>query len=90
MEGSKGKGQIGLIGAGACSPELSVIAYEIGETIAANGFFLICGGLGGIMPEAALIQGSRAVWPKTEKPIVGITTRGLGGRVLMATGGRLP
>ena len=71
MEGSKGRGQIGVIGSGACSPELSAIASEVGETVAANRFFLICGGLGGIMPEpkpkpkVALTKGSPPAWPVT-------------------------
>jgi len=40
------------------------------------------------MPEKAPIQGSRAVWSKTGKPVVGIQTWNVGGRVPMATGGR--
>jgi len=30
MEGRKGRGQIGVIGAVTCSPELSAIVYEVG------------------------------------------------------------
>jgi hypothetical protein len=85
MESRKGKGQIGVIGASTCSPEISAIATNV--------FFVICDGLVGVMPKpkvalwpVALIQGSRAVWPKTGKPIVGIKTWELGGRVPMATG----
>ena len=87
MESRKGKGQIGVIGASTCSPEISAIATNV--------FFVICGGLVGVMPKpkpkvalwpVALIQGSRTVWQKTGKPIVGIKTWELGGRVPMATG----
>jgi uncharacterized protein (TIGR00725 family) len=52
MEGRQEKGQIGVIGATTCSPAISAIAREVGKTIAAKGFFLVCGGLGGVMKAA--------------------------------------
>lgn len=45
--------QIGVIGAGSCDEELSRLAGELGEEIAANGAILLCGGLGGVMEAAA-------------------------------------
>ena len=52
MEGRLVKGQIGVIGGGACSPEIYEIAREVGEEIARNGFSLVCGGLTGVMEAA--------------------------------------
>jgi uncharacterized protein (TIGR00725 family) len=40
---------IGVIGAGSCSRELAAEAYTLGTYLAQNGWFLICGGLGGVM-----------------------------------------
>jgi len=64
MEGRLVKGQIGVIGGAACSPEIYEIACpkvalwpEVGREIAKNGFALVCGGLGGVMPKVAL-------WPE--------------------------
>jgi len=45
--------QIGVIGAGDCSAEGAVHAYEVGTLIAQHKAVLICGGLGGIMENAA-------------------------------------
>jgi uncharacterized protein (TIGR00725 family) len=144
MEGRQRRGQIGVIGAATCSPEISAIAREVGEAIATHGFFLVCGGLGGVMKEACrgakeaggitigIIPSDRkqdanpyvdiviptglgharnvlvvhaadavvavagetgtlseiAIALKTGKPLVGIRTWELGGRVPMVTGGR--
>ena len=52
MEGRQRRGQIGVIGAATCSPEISAIAREVGEAIATRGFFLVCGGLDGVMEAA--------------------------------------
>jgi hypothetical protein len=45
--------QIGVIGAGDCSPETASLAYEVGKQIARNGAKLVCGGLSGVMEHAA-------------------------------------
>jgi len=44
-----------VIGSGddALSPQIAKIAYEVGSEIASRGAVLICGGLGGVMAEAA-------------------------------------
>ncbi|MCE5333674.1 MAG: TIGR00725 family protein [Desulfobacteraceae bacterium] len=44
---------IGVVGAGACSPDLAELAAEVGREIARKGAILICGGLGGVMNAAA-------------------------------------
>jgi uncharacterized protein (TIGR00725 family) len=44
---------IGIIGAGACTPEIEKIAYETGAAIAGRKAVLLCGGLGGVMGAAA-------------------------------------
>jgi predicted Rossmann-fold nucleotide-binding protein len=87
MEGKLVKGQIGVIAGGGplasgtmCSPEVYKIASDVGREIARNGFALVCGGLGGVMSEVAL-------WPKIGKPLVGIKTWELEGRVPQAERG---
>jgi uncharacterized protein (TIGR00725 family) len=64
MEGRLVRGQIGVIAGGGplasgaeCSPEIYEIACDVGQEIATNGFALVCGGLGGVMPKVAL-------WPE--------------------------
>ncbi|AEH60569.1 conserved hypothetical protein [Methanosalsum zhilinae DSM 4017] len=47
------KPHIGIIGAGACSTEVSRIAEEVGKNIAEMDAILICGGLGGVMEAAS-------------------------------------
>jgi uncharacterized protein (TIGR00725 family) len=44
---------IGVIGPGQCSGKLKNQAEQIGQTIAAAGAMLVCGGLGGVMEAAA-------------------------------------
>jgi len=44
---------IGVIGPGQCSGKLKIQAEQIGQTIAAEGAMLVCGGLGGVMEAAA-------------------------------------
>jgi uncharacterized protein (TIGR00725 family) len=44
--------QIGVIGAGDCSPEEYHAAEEVGRIIAKGGGFLCCGGLSGVMEAA--------------------------------------
>jgi len=43
---------IGVIGSGQCDESVSQLAYEVGQEIAAAGYGLICGGLGGVMTGA--------------------------------------
>lgn len=45
--------KIGVIGASRCSKKIAKIAYEVGKEIAERKAILICGGLGGVMEEAA-------------------------------------
>ena len=45
--------QIGVIGAGYCSPETELLAEEVGRGIARAGAVLVCGGLGGVMEASA-------------------------------------
>ena len=44
---------IGIVGTGSCPPELGALAAEVGREVARKGAVLICGGLGGVMTEAA-------------------------------------
>jgi len=43
---------IGVIGAGACGPQTSETARQVGGLIAKRGAALVCGGLGGVMEAA--------------------------------------
>lgn len=45
--------QIGVIGPGACAPEVARLAERVGAGIARRGAVLVCGGLGGVMEAAA-------------------------------------
>ncbi|NIA11517.1 MAG: TIGR00725 family protein [Nitrospiraceae bacterium] len=45
--------RIGIIGAGLCDPEFSLLAEEVGRRVAERKATLYCGGLGGIMEAAA-------------------------------------
>ena len=45
--------RIGVIGASRCNKKIARIAYQVGKEIAKRGAILICGGLGGVMEEAA-------------------------------------
>ena len=53
------KFQVGVIGAGTCTPEEAQAAYIVGQEIARRGAVLVCGGLGGVMEAAC--QGSKDV-----------------------------
>jgi uncharacterized protein (TIGR00725 family) len=44
---------IGVVGAGSCSDEVAELARQVGSEIARRGAVLVCGGLGGVMQEAA-------------------------------------
>lgn len=44
---------IGVIGARECSAQALKMAYEVGKEIAKSGFGLVCGGMQGVMQEAA-------------------------------------
>lgn len=44
--------RIGVIGSSASVPRYEALAYEVGRLIAAKGWILICGGLGGVMEAA--------------------------------------
>ncbi len=50
--------KIGVIGASRCSKRIAKIAYQVGKEIAQRKAVLICGGLGGVMEEAA--RGAKA------------------------------
>ncbi|MCG2677551.1 TIGR00725 family protein [bacterium] len=45
--------RIGVIGASRCNKKIARIAYQVGKEIAKRKAILICGGLGGVMEEAA-------------------------------------
>ena len=45
--------KIGVIGASRCSKKIARIAYQVGKEAAKRKAILICGGLGGVMEEAA-------------------------------------
>lgn len=45
--------QIGVIGAGTCDAQLQEKAKQVGQKIAKNDAFLLCGGLGGVMEAAS-------------------------------------
>lgn len=45
--------RIGVIGASRCNKKIAKIAYQVGREIAKKKAILICGGLGGVMEEAA-------------------------------------
>jgi uncharacterized protein (TIGR00725 family) len=49
---------IGVIGGRRCSPEIAELAFELGELIAAEGWTLVCGGMGGVMKQAC--RGARS------------------------------
>jgi uncharacterized protein (TIGR00725 family) len=44
---------IGVIGAGQCSEKIYELAREVGRRIGRKGWFLLCGGLSGVMEGAA-------------------------------------
>ncbi|MFQ5560175.1 MAG: TIGR00725 family protein [Nitrospinota bacterium] len=44
---------VGVIGAGECDETTYEVARQTGELIAASGYLLVCGGLGGVMEGAA-------------------------------------
>jgi uncharacterized protein (TIGR00725 family) len=46
------KFQVGVIGAGTCTPKEAQAAYIVGQEIARRGAVLVCGGLGGVMEAA--------------------------------------
>jgi uncharacterized protein (TIGR00725 family) len=44
---------VGVIGGSRCSEEIAKIAFRVGEIIAEEGHYLLCGGLTGVMEHAA-------------------------------------
>jgi uncharacterized protein (TIGR00725 family) len=44
---------IGVVGRGVSQPELRMVAEEVGREVARKGAVLVCGGLGGVMTDAA-------------------------------------
>jgi len=44
---------VGIIGAGECSGPVYQLALDVGSEIGKRGWFLVCGGLGGVMEGAA-------------------------------------
>jgi len=59
------KFQVGVIGAGTCTPEEAQAAYIVGQEIARRGAVLVCGGLGGVMEAAC--QGSNLTFKDVVK-----------------------
>lgn len=52
MERGRVRRSLGVIGGGECDGEIYEIARKVGAAIAARGFLLVCGGLGGTMEGA--------------------------------------
>lgn len=55
--------RISVIGAGHCGPDTAAMAERLGAGIAARGWTLVCGGLGGVMTAAA--KGARQAGGRT-------------------------
>jgi hypothetical protein len=53
MDELRGKIRIGVIGGGRPKAEFAALAYEVGREIGRRGAILVCGGLGGVMAQAA-------------------------------------
>lgn len=53
MPGQRKEIKIGVIGASRCNKKIGRIACQVGKEIAKRKAVLICGGLGGVMEEAA-------------------------------------
>jgi len=53
MTGKNGRARIGVIGASKAGPGVARNAYLVGRLVARRGAVLICGGLSGVMKEAA-------------------------------------
>ena len=51
--GNLNKIQVSVIGAGTCSDDTALLAYQVGKHLALNDCVLLCGGLGGVMEHAA-------------------------------------
>jgi len=49
---------VGVIGGRRCSAEIAELAFELGGLIAAEGWTLVCGGMGGVMEQAC--RGARS------------------------------
>jgi uncharacterized protein (TIGR00725 family) len=49
---------VGVIGEGRCDDEIADLAFETGRLIAAQGWTLVCGGMGGVMEHAC--RGARS------------------------------
>ena len=63
---------IGVVGAGTCPPELSEVAAEVGREIARKGAVLVCGGLEGVMSDAA--RGAKEIGGVTVGILPGAST----------------
>jgi len=53
MNELRGKVRIGVIGGNRPKAEFAALAFEVGRAIGRGGAILVCGGLGGVMEEAA-------------------------------------
>jgi uncharacterized protein (TIGR00725 family) len=63
---------IGVVGAGSCPPELAEVAAEVGREIARKGAVLVCGGLEGVMSDAA--RGAKEIGGVTVGILPGAST----------------
>ena len=63
---------IGVVGAGTNRPDLAGLAEEVGREIARKGAVLVCGGLGGVMADAA--RGAKEIGGVTIGILPGATT----------------
>ena len=50
---------VGVIGGRRCSGKIAELAYEVGRSIAEQGWILVCGGMGGVMEQAC--RGARSL-----------------------------
>jgi uncharacterized protein (TIGR00725 family) len=50
---------VGVIGGRRCSGEIAKLAFEVGKSIAEQGWVLVCGGMGGVMEQAC--RGARSL-----------------------------
>jgi uncharacterized protein (TIGR00725 family) len=65
---------VGVIGERRCSGEIADLAFETGRLIAAQGWILVCGGMGGVMEHAC--RGARSAGGLTLGILPGDSRRG--------------
>ncbi len=61
---------IGVIGSSSASERAKEIAFDVGREIIKNGFYLVCGGLGGVMEAAS--KGAKSILENSHGRVIGI------------------